>query len=457
MAGRLAAKSAAGRRNLVEEIRATAFKRKITYEYDKEKGEEAIRILYPPVFLGAGAVPALHNCCFKLSRACEKAFGLFLERPEAREIFPLEEEEERLMFMSNPELHANRPAIWQRLDAAMDPQNPVASLRLMETNMNSVGGVYYAPAVDALSMETVLPNLLEPEELSLVSPNDDLERLLFEIFLHHAKQQGVPVSAASPIRIAVVENDPEATGPTETAAVIEGLCALGADAFPARPDEFEIRGNELIHLGRTVDLIYRLFEIREMIGMGPAGALKTAFANHRVVSSLGGELDHKSIFELFTSTVFDRFFSPEERRLFRAHVLWTRLLRAAFTDSPDGSKVDLPEFVYHHRDRLVLKPNRSYGGEGIVIGRETDEGTWQSEVNRAMAAPRNFAVQEATPLPEIPFSVIDPDGGVIEERLNVVFGVSATPSGFGVIGRASRSRIVNVARHGGLVPVLRLS
>ena len=457
MVSHLAAKSPADRRNLVEEIRGIAFRRKITYEYDKETGEEPIRILYPPVFLTADVVPALQDICLNLSRACEKAFGLFLERPEARALFPLEEDEERLMFMSNPEIHAKQPAIWQRLAAAMDPQHPVVSLRLMETNMNSVGGVHYAPAVDKLSMETVLPNLLDPADLSRVSPNDDLEQMLFEVFSRHAIRRGVPAGGTSPLRIAVVENDPDATGPTETAAVIEGLCALGADVFPARPEEFEIRGSELIHLGRTVDLIYRLFEIREMNEMGQTGALKVAFANHRVVSSLGGELDHKSIFELFTSPAFDRFFSSEERRLFRTHVLWTRLLRADFTGSPDGSKVDLPEFVYHHRDRLVLKPNRSYGGEGILIGRETDEGTWQSEVNRAMASPGKFVVQEATPLTEITFSIIDPAGDLIDDRLNVVFGFSATSSGLGVIGRASRSRIVNVARHGGLVPVLRLS
>lgn len=457
MAERIAAQSAAARRRLVEEIRTVAMRRKITYEYDKSTGEEAIRILYPPVFLPAAEVPALRETCLVFSRSCEKALGLFLERADVRGLFPLDDDEERFVFMVNPDRHAKRPAIWQRLDAALDPRDPNGSLRLMETNMNSVGGVYYAPAVEKLSMEMVLPRLLDRTDLDRISPNEDLERMLFDLMAGHAARLG----AGDPLRVAVVENDPDATGPTETAAVIDGLCQLGADAFLARPEEFDIHGSRLVHLGRTVDLVYRLFEIREMGEMGLTDrgreALRLAFSANRVVSNLGGEFDHKSIFELFTSSAYDRYFSPAERRLFQKHALWTRLVRAAFTDSPDGSKIDLPEFAFRRRDLLVLKPNRAYGGEGIVIGRETDESAWQRAIESAMAAPGRHVVQLATPLPELPFSVVDPAGEVVQEQLNFVCGISATPAGFGVIGRASRSRVVNVAQHGGLVPVLRLA
>ena len=102
--------------------------------------------------------------------------------------------------------------------------------------------------------------------------------------------------------------------------------------------------------------------------MPASESLKAAFASHRAVSSLGGDFDHKSIFELFSSNHFDRYFTAGERRIFRSHVPWTRLVRETFTDGPDGSKIDLPGYVYHSPHSLVLKPNRSFGGDGIVIG-----------------------------------------------------------------------------------------
>ncbi|OGH62222.1 MAG: hypothetical protein A3I06_05345 [Candidatus Lindowbacteria bacterium RIFCSPLOWO2_02_FULL_62_12] len=462
MAREMHSMPSAARREMVETLRTLAMRRSITYEYDKSSGEEPIRILFPPVLLDQADLRPIYDVSLRMSHACERALGLFLEREDVRNILPLEYEEERFLFGISPESHARSPAIWQRLDAAMDPARPMDTLRFLETNMNSVGGVYYAPAVEKLSMEVVLPKLLHPPQLDRVSPLDDLEKLLYALLCRHARRLGIwsPAEAPFPhvpLRVAVVENDPGAEGPTETPAAIEGLCAMGADAFAARPEEFEIRGDQLIHLGRTVDLVYRLFEIRELMEMKPIEALKLAFAGNRAVSGAGGEFDHKSVFELFTSAAFDRLFSAEDRRAFRAHVLWTRLLRETFTDAPDGSKIDLPEFAFRARDALVLKPNRSYGGDSIVIGRETDDGTWQSAVDRAMSQPDRFVVQSVCPLAEMPFTVIDPAGGAVEERLKVVFGLSSTPDGFGIIGRASRSSVVNVARHGGLTPVLQAS
>lgn len=450
----LRSESASERLALVEDIRALAIRRRITYEYDKSTGEEPIRILLPPVFLDAGQISALHRVCLILSRACEKALGLYLAHEEARVLFPLEEDERRLIEASRPDCHVRRPAVWQRIDATLDPASPAESLRFMETNMNSVGGVYYGPAVEKLVLESILPRIMAGGDHDSIHPNEDPEKMLFDLFMRHAaglaREPG-----ARPLRIAIVENDPDATGCTESPAVAEGLCSFGAEAFLARPEEFEVRGEALRHGGRDVDLVYRLFEVREMNEMGGQAALSAAFAANRVVSGLGGEFDHKSIFELFTSSAFVHFFSPEERSIFRKHVLWTRLLRETSTDSPSGARIDLPAYAHASKDALVLKPNRSYGGDNIVIGRDADTRAWQSAVETAMKS-GGAVVQAYCPLTEMTFPVIGPAGEFVNESLHVVFGFSTMPDGLGIIGRASRSSVVNVARHGGLVPVLRV-
>jgi hypothetical protein len=46
-----------------------------------------------------------------------------------------------------------------------------------------------------------------------------------------------------------------------------------------------------------------------------------------MVSSIAGDLDHKTCFEVLTDEeVAARVFSVAERQLFRRHILWTRMV-----------------------------------------------------------------------------------------------------------------------------------
>ena len=53
-----------------------------------------------------------------------------------------------------------------------------------------------------------------------------------------------------------------------------------------------------------------------------------------------------------------------------------------------------------HQDQLVLKPNDEYGGAGIVLGWEVDDGTWASAIR---GAGRAHIVQQRIALPEESF------------------------------------------------------
>ena len=66
-------------------------------------------------------------------------------------------------------------------------------------------------------------------------------------------------------------------------------------------------------------------------------AIRALFLQNRMVSAIGGDLDHKSCFEVLTSEeLAARYFSIAERQLFRRHVLWTRIVSERRTDTPDG-------------------------------------------------------------------------------------------------------------------------
>jgi uncharacterized circularly permuted ATP-grasp superfamily protein len=103
---------------------------------------------------------------------------------------------------------------------------------------------------------------------------------------------------------------------------------------------------------------------------------------------------------------------------------------------------------------LVLKPNRSYGGDRVVIGPAVEPPAWQAEVDRALADPQAWVVQRVAGLPVHEFPVVDDDGGVHIEPFYTVMGFAPSKYGLAIIGRASQKQVVNVAQRGGMCGIL---
>jgi carboxypeptidase Taq len=176
-----------------------------------------------------------------------------------------------------------------------------------------------------------------------------------------------------------------------------------------------------------------------------------------MVSSIAGDLDHKSCFEILTDDAFAaRAFDAADRQLFRRHVLWTRLVSERMTQTPDG-RADLPDFIRRHREELVLKPNRSYGGTGVHLGAAQSQAEWERLLDRALATQRDpyetWVVQSAGTLPVHLFPVLA-DGRSHDEPFYAVMGFAPSAHGLATICRVSQKQVVNVAQHGGLAAVL---
>ena len=138
----------------------------------------------------------------------------------------------------------------------------------------------------------------------------------------------------------------------------------------------------------------------------------------------------------------------------RRHVLWTRLLSARHTTSPIGERIDLPEWARRERDSLVLKPNRSYGGEGVVVGHTVDQCDWESALERALGDTESrWVLQQAAPIPVKSFHVFDGADRVVVEPFYVVMGFAPSKYGVGILARASQKQVVNVAQRGGMCAV----
>ena len=212
-----------------------------------------------------------------------------------------------------------------------------------------------------------------------------------------------------------------------------------------------------------IDVAYRDYEIRDLLALEQEDgqrleAIRALFLQNRMVSAIGGDLDHKSCWEVLTSEeLAARYFSIAERQLFRRHVLWTRIVSERRTETPDGP-MDLLEYVRDYREELVLKPNRGYGGAGVALGAALSQSEWEALLEQALAVQhdphRQWVVQAAATLPVHLFPVLDEQGRTHEEPFYAVMGFAPTDHGLGIIARVSQKQVVNVAQRGGLAAVL---
>jgi hypothetical protein len=302
--------------------------------------------------------------------------------------------------------------------------------------------------------DVVLPRLQERDPELQLELGPDIRELLMQEIREHLEAIGRPART-----VCFVEPKYAGSGIDEQEGVADYIREhFGLRALHADPTELELRGGEVCYGGETIDVVYRDYTVADLIELGRTGVdvrpMRELFRQNRVISSITAELDQKSCWEVFTdSTVAGRHFNADERRIFRRHVLWTRILADRSTTLPDGSQGDLLPWARRERETLVLKPNRAYGGEGVAIGPAATQQEWDAALDRALADQNRWVVQQLAAIPVAEFPVIAPDGTVRSEPFHVVLGFAPTQYGVALLGRASQKQVVNIAQRGGLFVV----
>ena len=366
------------------------------------------------------------------------------------------EDEAWLLECWGPSQRENNP-IFGRLDAVIDFTSPMwkNSLRFMEPNMSGIGGLNLVPASERMIAEIVLPHLVGQDADLQLELAPDIRELLMQSIGEHLESLGRPAKS-----ICFVEAKYAGSGIDEQEDVARYFHdQYGLKVMHADPRELSLTGDEVYYAGDAVDLVYRDYTVADLLELAKSGGdvrpMKALLKQNRVISSIGAELDQKSCWEVLTDPrITERHFSADERQVFRRHVLWTRIVSDRKTTTPDGRERDLLDFVRRERETLVLKPNRSYGGEGVMLGPAVSQAEWEAAIDLALADPNRCVVQQLASIPVSEFPVVGPDGRVHTEPFHVVMGFAATPSGVAILGRASQKQVVNVAQRGGMCVVL---
>jgi len=439
-------------RDRLHAMRALADVRGVRYLDDAGRAR-TIDIALKPWVLTSAQLWHFHRVIRHLADALSRLPHLYASMPSIREIVRFAPPREAWLRLGPPP-RARPLAVIGRLDSTAIYDAPAwrADFRMLEPNTVGVGGVFYAPASCAIVMDVLGDLLARALPGRAITATPDPRRLLLEELRAVARRLGRPLRG-----VALIENADFTTGTDEFQELAGDLRARGLPAVVADPRELRVVRGRLKARGLPVDLLYRDSELEEFVEMEASGhrltGLRHAIQQGRLISGLSWEFDQKSAWEIFTDARHERCFSPAQRRLFRAHVLWTRLVRAARVSDPAGRPVDLPSYIRRHRRQLVLKPNTMFGGEGVVLGPTVSQGAWEHSLHRALRGRQRYVVQRLASIPADALPMLTPEGVRWRER-RMVSGFFFNSTGIGLIGRFSGEPVVNVSRGGGIIPAL---
>ncbi len=356
---------------------------------------------------------------------------------------------ERELVQINPGYAAVSPTA--RLDSFLTD----GAYSFVELNGESPAGVAYVDA--AFDIFSALPVMRRFAERYDVRPQYGRHLLLKALLDAHREFLGR--APEQPPRIAIVDLKDLPTQ-KEFELFKDYFEEQGHRAIVCSPDELEFTNGRLRAGDFEIDIVYKRLLVNEYLPiMAEQPALLDAYRAGAIcmVNSFQSKLIHKkALFAVLTNERYAPLFTEEERAAIRAHVPWTRRVRAEKTIYR-GEEIDLLEFIAANPERLVLKPNDDYGGHGIYIGWSADGIGWEEALRLALAN-GDYLVQERVRTARETFPALQPDGTFeYAEQL-----VDLDPLLFnGIVGsaftRLSFTELANVSSGGGMVPTFTIS
>lgn len=440
---------------LLEKVREESTRRHVVYMRDGAC--ETIRLLPCPITALPDQIAYLHFVSLTIQNALKRLPELYMQDFAVREVLQITPAEERWLWECWGPSHQDSNPVFGRLDAVVDFSSPMwkETLKFMEPNMSGIGGLHLTPMSERIVEELVFPLLQQRDPQLKLETAPDIRELLMQEVLDHLDAVG----RHGKLNLCFLEPKYAVSGIDEQEDVARYFHdRYGLKVMHADPSELEISDGEVVYQGDRVDVAYRDYSVLDLVQLQQQGIdvepVRLLLKQNRMISSIAAELDQKACWEILTDPRFSqKLYSAEERQIFRRHILWTRVLRDRKTGLPDGQTDSLLDFVRQDRERLVIKPNRAYGGEGVLIGLAASPQEWDAAIERAIQPGEWWVVQQLTNIPVNEFPVVSEDGLVHSEPFYTVMGFAPSKYGLAMIGRASQKQVVNVAQRGGMCVV----
>jgi hypothetical protein len=389
-----------------------------------------------PNFVSPAVYDQIRGVCRGIFRAIEK-----VEAALGRDLWDRVDltAEERVLVAFDPGYRRSSPT--SRLDSFIT----TSAYQFVELNAETPAGAGYGEVLADVFLE--LPILRKFQERYRLRRFDTQQRLL-ETLISCYREAGGQKECPS---IAIVDYDDVPTR-TEHHMAREFFASRGHHALVCDPRHLTYEGGILRWQGQVVDIVYKRLLVNELLErIRDLPALVQAVKDRAVVlvnPFRCKPLHKKSIFAVLTDDELQPLFTDEEQAAIKAHIPWTRRVREGRT-LRKGQALDLPAFICHQREQLVMKPNDEYGGKGVFIGWELSATEWEAALAEALKS--SYVVQDRVELlrqsfpelaPELRFRdlVVDLDPYVFNGEVE------------GFLTRLSGTSLANVTSGGGQVP-----
>jgi hypothetical protein len=377
--------------------------------------------------------------------AFAKAHNAAMEQPELRADFFLEPWEEEMLHVQKG---TQIPWTTSRLDSFFSQDH--GTLQFIEYNAETPAGMAYEDVLAETFLD--LPVMEAFQHNYSVQPIKVRGQLLDALLQTYSDFLGGVTSEKPQIAIVDWEDVPTRN---EHRLCNEWFESHGVRSILSSPERLEYNHGHLWDGDFRVDLIYKRVLGQELFQqMGRNHAIFRAVRDGAVCISNSFQallLYKKSSLAFLSDEKHHHLFSPEEIEAIHQHIPWTRIVadRRTYYNS---STIDLLRFIKDNKEILVLKPNDSYGGKGVVLGWEASSEEWNAAIQTALREPYVVQTKVNVASELYPFFV---DGKLSIQKMFV----DADPFIFmgktagGVLTRLSSAALLNVtAGYGSAIP-----
>ncbi len=401
-------------------------------------GDRPLCTVLRPRFMPPGQHRALQTAVARVTRAFGRAHEAAMADPGLRRQFGLEPWEEQLIAW-DPGF--TEPSPTSRLDAFFVDGD---GLRFTEYNAETPAGAGYNDALSTVFYGLpVMRRFLRRYDVRPLPARHGVLRVLLDAYEQWAGRGRPPVIGILDWRDV----------PTFSEFVLfrDYFREQGFRCEIVDPREVEYAGGKLRAGDLTLTLLYKRVLLSELVGREGIDTPVLRAVHDRAVCMVNPVrcklLHKKTSLAVLSDERNQGLFNAEERRAIEAHIPWTRRVEERRT-MHGGAEIDLIPFLLRSRESLVLKPSDDYGGAGIVLGWEVDDGAWEQAVRKAMAEP--YIVQERIVLPYESYpSLVNGRVSFQDRMLDTAPFVAHGESVDGCLTRLSTAALLNVTAGGG--------
>ena len=300
-----------------------------------------------------------------------------------------------------------------------------SGLKCLEYNISSALGGWWLPIWESLYLKNpLIAGFINSHKLKITNKN-----LLF-IFLDHLTKATLEYFPnEDEINIAILVFD---RGTVEAlSGLVEYFNRLYRRCLPEQLkgevifcafDQFIIAGGNFYYKGKKVRAILEFAD-----GDIPQGVI-TLFKGRNLFllnGPVSGLMSNKLNLALLSEHENSDLFTPEERKIIKKYIPWTRKVIDGSTTYGD-EKIDLKSFMLSHREKLVLKPAKGKGGVDVHVGYHICEDLWGKLVREAFHEVP-WVVQER--VESLPFLLQEGENGCVEH--DVAWGIFVLGSLYG--------------------------